>query len=144
MQAQPPAPNHAPNHAVILDGKTLEASDVAAQRAARRARVRAAKVLLAALVVGLIGIFAVSVWISRNAAAEPGLAFFLLMAALLIIVVFFANNLWQWRVLRTCDLRCPHCAQPLGGDTRWTKRPGYACPHCGKDAIATARQLGEA
>ncbi len=131
-----------PSH-VVLDGKTLDAATVAAQRAARRARARVAKALLTVLVVGLIVIFAMSFWISRNASAEPGLAFFLLLAALLIAVVFFANNLWQWRILRAYDLRCPHCAQPLGGDSHWTKRPGYTCPHCGKDALATARQLGD-
>jgi hypothetical protein len=128
---------------VVLDGKTLDAATVIAQRAARRARGRVAKTLLTVLVVGLIAIFAMSFWISRNASAEPALAFFLLLAALLFIVVFFANTLWQWRILRIFDLRCPHCAQPLGGDSQWTKRPGYTCPHCGKDALATARQLGD-
>lgn len=130
-------------HTIVLDGKTLDAAAIAAQRAVRRERARMARMLLGALVLGLIVIFAVSYWISRNAAAEPGLAFFLLLAALLICFVFFTNNLWQWRVLRMHDLRCPHCGQPLGGESHWTKRPGYTCPHCGKDAIATARQLGE-
>lgn len=129
--------------AVVLDGKVLDEAAVAAQRTVRRARARMARTLLAMLIIGLIVIFAASYWISRNASAEPGLAFFLLLAALLIMFIFFTNNLWQWRVLRVHDLRCPHCGQPLGGESHWTKRPGYACPHCGKDAIATARQLGE-
>lgn len=135
--------SHATPPTVVLDGKVLDGAAVAAQRAVRHARVRMAKILFGALVIGLIVIFAASYWISRNASAEPGLAFFLLLAALLIMFVFFTNNLWQWRVLRVHDLRCPHCGQPLGGDSHWTKRPGYNCPHCGKDAIATARQLGE-
>lgn len=128
---------------VVLDGKALDAETIAAQRAVRRARARMARFLLGALVIGLIMIFAVSYWISQNAAVEPGLTSFLLLAALLITFVYFTNNLWQWRILRVHDLRCPHCGQPLGGESHWTKRPGYACPHCGKDAIATARQLGE-
>lgn len=128
---------------VVLDGNVLDEATVAAQRAVRRARVRMARFLLGALGIGLGAIFAASYWISRNAAAEAGLAFFLLLAALLISVAFFANNLWQWRILRVHDLRCPHCGQPLGGESHWTRRPGYTCPHCGKDAIATARQLGE-
>lgn len=128
---------------VVLDGKVLDAETIAAQRVVRRARVRMARFLLGALVIGLIMIFVASYWISQNAAAEPGLTSFLLLAALLITFVYFTNNLWQWRILRVHDLRCPHCGQPLGGESHWTKRPGYACPHCGKDAIATARQLGE-
>lgn len=127
---------------VILDGATLDPAMVAAQRGARHARARLAKFLLAALIVGLVVIFVISFWISRNAAAEPGLAFFLLLTALLFIMIFFANNLWQWRILRMFDLRCPHCGEALGDDVRWTRRPGYTCPHCGKEALATARQLG--
>ena len=33
--------------------------------------------------------------------------------------------------------------EPLADAIHWTKRPGYVCPHCGKDALCTARQLGE-
>lgn len=128
---------------VALGGKALDAEEIAAQRAVRRAWARMARFLLSALGIGLLLIFAASYWISQNAAAEPGLASFLLLAALLITFVHFTNTLWQWRILRVYDLRCPHCGQPLGGESHWTKRPGYACPHCGKEAIATARQLGE-
>lgn len=128
---------------VVLGGKTLNAEAIAAQRAVRRARVRLARVLLAMLFIGLVLIFAASSWISRNAAAEPGLTLFLLLAALLVSFVYFTNNLWQWRILRVHDLRCPHCEQPLGSESHWTRRPGYTCPHCGKEAIATSRQLGD-
>jgi hypothetical protein len=127
---------------VVLDGKILDDETIATQRAVWRARARMARFLLSVLGIGLLVIFAASYWISRNAAAEPGLTFFLLLAALLVSIVYFANNFWQWRILRVHDLRCPHCRQPLGGESHWTKRPSYACPHCGKDAIATARQLG--
>jgi len=129
---------------VVLDGKELDAAAISAQRAARTARGQMAKVLLIALGVGLVAIFLVSFWVSRNASGGAGLAVFLLLAALLFMTVFFVNNYWQWRVLQVLDLRCPHCEQPLGGDIHWTKRPGYSCPHCGKDAVATARQLGDA
>lgn len=129
--------------AVVLNGKALDKEAIAVQRVMRRARVRLARFLLGALLIGLIAIFAASYWISQNAAAEAGLTAFLLLAALLISFVYFTNNLWQWRILRVHDVRCPHCGEPLGGESHWTKRPGYTCPHCGKDAIATARQLGE-
>lgn len=129
---------------VVLDGKELDAEAIAAQRAARQARSRMATTLLAALGLGMVAIFVVSFWVSRTTSGDAGLAVFLLFAALLFMAVFFVNNYWQWRVLQVSDLRCPHCAQPLGGDIHWTKRPGYQCPHCGKEAIATARQLGDA
>ncbi len=129
---------------VVLDGKELDAAAIVAQRAARQARSRMATTLLAALIIGVIAIFVISFWVSRAASGDSGLAVFLLLGALLFMAVFFANNYWQWRVLQVLDLRCPHCEQPLGGDIHWTKRPGYQCPHCGKDAIATARQLGDA
>lgn len=102
------------------------------------------KVLLVALGVGLPATFLMSFWVSRNASGDAGLAVFLLLAALLFVAVYFINNYWQWRILQVLNLCCPHCEQPLGGDIHWTKRPGYACPHCGKEAIATARQLGDA
>jgi isoprenylcysteine carboxyl methyltransferase (ICMT) family protein YpbQ len=129
---------------VLLDGKELDATTLTTQRAARRARTQMAKVLLAALGIGLLAIFAASFWVSRNAAGDVGLAVFLLLAALLFAAVYFVNNYWQWRVLLVLDMRCPHCELPLAEEIRWTKRPGYACPHCGKEAIATARQLGDA
>lgn len=129
---------------VVLDGQELDAATLAAQRAARGARVRMSKVLLAVLLIGLPALFLMSYWISRNTTGETGLSFFLLLAALLFIIVYFANNYWQWRILQVMDLRCPHCEQPLGGDIHWTRRPGYSCPHCGKEAICTARQLGDA
>lgn len=132
-----------PGNPVILDGKELDEEMVEIQRAVRRARARGAKALLTLLVVGFVAVFFLGFWISSNATGEAGLSFFLLMAALLFIFVYFGNNYWQWRVLQAFDMRCPHCDQPLGGDIHWTKRPGYACPHCGKDAIATARQLGD-
>ena len=100
--------------------------------------------LLAALGLGILATFLIGFWVSRTTSGESGLAVFLLFAALLIMTVFFVNNYWQWRVLQVLDLRCPHCEQPLGGDIHWTKRPGYQCPHCGKEALATARQLGDA
>lgn len=128
---------------VVLSGKVLDTDEVAVQRAVRQARTRGAKLLLTLLVVGLVSIFIASLWVSRNASGDTGLAFFLLLAALLFIVVFFGNNYWQWRVLQVTAMRCPHCDEPLGGDIRWTRRPGYSCPHCGKEALATARQLGE-
>ena len=128
---------------VVLAGKVLDADEVALQRAVRRARTRGATLLLTLLVVGLVAVFVTSFWISRNASGETGLGFFLMLAALLFILVYFGNNYWQWRVLQLSGIRCPHCDEALGGDIRWTKRPGYACPHCGKDALATARQLGE-
>lgn len=134
---------HATTPPVVLDGKILDEDAIAVQRAVRRERAHMAKFLLGALIVGLIGIFAASYWISRSAAAEAGLTTFLLLAALLISFVYFTNNLWQWRILRVHNVRCPHCGEPLGAENHWTKRPGYTCPHCGKDAIATARQLGE-
>ena len=134
---------HRSRQPIILDGKELDAAAVAAQRAAQRARARMAKTLLIALGVGLVLIFSVSFWMSRTVSADAGIALFLLPAALLFAVVYFMNNYWQWRILQVLDLRCPHCEQPLGGEIHWTQRPGYRCPHCGKDAIATARQLGD-
>lgn len=131
-----------PSHRVLLDDKELDAAAVTTQRAARRARTQMAKVLLAALGIGLVAIFAAAFWVSRNAAGDVGLAVFLLLAALLFAGVYFVNNYWQWRVLQVLDMRCPHCELPLAEEIRWTKRPGYVCPHCGKEAIATARQLG--
>ncbi len=128
---------------VVLDGKELDASTTIAQRAARQARSQMAKVLLTVLGVGIAAIFIASFWVSRNASGEAGLAAFLLSAALLFMGVYFFNNYWQWRVLQVLDLRCPHCEQPLYDDIHWTRRPGYDCPHCGKEAIATARQLGD-
>lgn len=102
-----------------------------------------AKILLTGLGVGLVLIFFGSFWVSRTVSADAGIVLFLLPAALLFAVVYFMNNYWQWRILQILDLHCPHCQQPLGGAIHWTQRPGYRCPHCGKDAIATARQLGE-
>ncbi|MCS6828994.1 MAG: hypothetical protein NZ553_20445 [Caldilinea sp.] len=128
---------------IILDGKELDAIAVAAQRAAQRARARMARALLIALGVGLALIFFGSYWISRNVSADAGIILFLLPAAILFATVYFLNNYWQWRILQALDLRCPHCEEPLGGEIHWTRRPGYHCPHCGKDAIATARQLGD-
>lgn len=132
-----------PETRVVLAGKVLDADEVALQRAVRRARTRGAKVLLTFLVVGLVVVFATSFWVSRNASGDTGLAFFLLLAALLFIMVYFGNNYWQWRVLQAFAMPCPHCGEPLADAIHWTKRPGYACPHCGKDALCTARQLGE-
>ena len=129
---------------VVLDGKELDTVAIAVQRAARQARSRMARTLLAALGLGMVAIFVVSFWVSRTTSGDSGLAVFLLLAALLFMTVFFVNNYWQWRVLQVLDLRCPHCEQSLGGVIHWTKRPGYQCPHCGKEAIATARQLGDA
>ena len=128
---------------VVLDGKVLTADEIALQRAVRRARTRGATVLLTFLVVGLVVVFVTSFWISRNTSGETGLAFFLLLAALLFIMVYFGNNYWQWRVLQAFDMRCPHCGEALAATIRWTKRPGYVCPHCDKDALCTARQLGD-
>jgi hypothetical protein len=132
-----------PRQPIILDGKELDAAAIVAQRAAQRARARMAKTLLIALGVGLALIFISSFWISRNVSADAGFALFLLPAALLFATVYFLNNYWQWRILQALDLRCPHCEGPLGGEIHWTRRPAYHCPHCGKDAIATARQLGD-
>lgn len=134
---------HRSRQPIILDGKELDAVAVAAQRAAQRARARMAKTLLVALGVGLVLIFSGSFWVSRTISADAGIAFFLLPAALLFAGVYFMNNYWQWRILQVLDLHCPHCEQPLGGEIHWTQQPGYRCPHCGKDAIATARQLGD-
>jgi len=128
---------------VVLAGKVLDADEVVLQRAVHWARRRGAVLLLALWVAGLATIFLTSFWISRNTSGETGLAFFLLLAALLFIVIYFGNNYWQWRVLQLSAMRCPHCDEVLVGPFRWTKRPGYACPHCGKDALVTARQLGE-
>ena len=81
--------------------------------------------------------------VSMRAQGTALVVSFLLLAALLFILVYFGNNYWQWRVLQLSGIRCPHCGEPLADAIHWTKRPGYACPHCGKDALCTARQLGE-
>ncbi len=130
------------NDTVVLDGTQLTPEMVALQRGARAAKTRGAKILLTLLVVGMIGIFASAYVIGRNSTGEAALSFFLLFAALLFALVYFGNNYWQWRVLLGYDLHCPHCNQPLADKVHLSRRPGYDCPHCGRRALATARELG--
>jgi DNA-directed RNA polymerase subunit RPC12/RpoP len=127
---------------VVLDGTQLTPEMVAIQRGARSARTRGAKLLLGILIGGLVLTFVVSYSVGQNSTGDAALAVFLLFGALLFAFVYFGSNYWQWRVLLAYDIHCPHCEEPLAYEVHLTRRPGFDCPHCGKRALATARELG--
>jgi hypothetical protein len=126
----------------VVDGTKLTPEMVVAQRGARSAKTRGAKILLSLLLGGMLVIFLVAYWVGRTSSGETALSFFLLFAALLFALVYFGNNYWQWRALLAYNLHCPHCGQPLAEEVQLMRRPGLDCPHCGRRALATAIELG--
>lgn len=129
---------------VVLDHVTLDAATVAAQKAALAARARGAKIFLSILGVGLVASFLASYQLSLTGAGNAALGMFLLLGAALFAAVYFGSNWWQWRVMQVYALRCPHCNELLADSIHLLRAPNFFCPHCGKEALATSRELAAA
>ena len=106
-----------------LDRETLEA-----QRAARNDLKRDTIILFSVLVVGLFFLWFVVKYIH--------------LTIPFLLIIYATSNWRRWHILRKHNLHCPHCEKPLAEGIKLHKSPNYdSCPHCGKRALATAKQL---
>ena len=67
-----------------------------------------------------------------------------LMACLVFLMAVRAAMVrYQWWFLRRFNLTCPYRERPLGRATGYLNNPSHNCPHCGRQALASIRQLME-
>jgi hypothetical protein len=68
------------------------------------------------------------------------------IALLILLVLYISFKLisnWRgWLALQIFDIHCPHCHRPLFMEKmNIIKSPSNKCPHCGRVALASIKQL---
>jgi hypothetical protein len=118
-----------------LDNDTL-----IAQRSARNLAKRDARIMFIIMAVGFVLLLVAIPFLSKH------LPLYLTLSLILIFYIFIklASNWRGWVALRSFNLHCPHCKQPLFTERiNILRSPSKKCPNCGQIALASIKQLNQ-
>ena len=118
----------------------LDKSTLIAQRSARNFVKRDARILFLIMIAGF-AVLCVSIpFLLKH------VPLYLIYSLLLMFYVLFklASNWRGWVALRSFNLQCPHCKQPLSPKRiNILRSPSKKCPHCSQIALASIKQLNQ-
>jgi hypothetical protein len=116
----------------------LSNDDLQAQRSVRKVVKRDAVILFIVLNIGFAIYCALIPFLAKYVPLYLSISILLVYFLLFILI----SNWRGWIALRTFNIQCPHCRQPLFEDNiNIFKSPSKKCPHCGQVALAPKKQL---